>query len=485
MQELKPVSRAIPSLREVFDLNSVAIVGASGAPSGAFTFPTVVIRSLIDAGFPHVYPVNPKYGMVLGLRCYPSVRDIPAAVDHVIIGVPAENVLALLDDCAFKSVKSATFFTAGFSESNNLERVKLEQEILQKARQGGFRIIGPNCVGLFIPVVRLTNWVNLPLEPGRVAFISQSGGHAMRLPLNAGLRGVRFSKVVSYGNALDINESELLEYLADDPQTDLIACYIEGIKDGKRFIRSLHYAAGRKPVIIYKGGQTEGGSKAALGHTAALSTCASTFQAICRQVGALLVDNSDELEDVLVLMSHVDPLPSGNGVAVIGVGGGPSVMAGDEASYAGLTLPQLNPKQQEPLRQILPLDGSIFYNPIDAPNLLDPAVIEKTLLELANLPQISAFVYHIGFHPSSMLGVGQLSQNSFLNSFICAFNNVKVKTGKSTLITLGPFLTPDGMRDFLIVRDALVAGGLPVFHSFQGMFRALGKILNTRLASVL
>lgn len=256
----------------------MAVVGVSATDQRSFA--AGVVRSLVDAGFPAIYPVNPKYTEVLGLKCYPNLQAIPEIVDHVIVAIPAESSLSLLDDCAAKGVKSVHFFTAGFSETGYRERAELERAMLAKARTGGFRIIGPNCVGLAMPKSRLVTLSGMPLEPGPIAFISQSGGHAHDLPYSSGPRGLRFGKIASYGNALDVDESELLEYLAQDPETEIIAAYIEGVKDGGRFMKALREAVARKPVVIYKGGTTEAGRRAAHGHTASLTSW-SPFSTPC------------------------------------------------------------------------------------------------------------------------------------------------------------------------------------------------------------
>jgi len=242
-----------PSLDDVFSPRGVAVVGASPTGRG---FSTGVLMSLKSAGFPAIYAVNRKYNEVLGIPCYPRVRDIPGIVDYVVVGIPAESALELLDDCAAKGVRAVQFFTAGFRESGLTEGAELEQAMLEKARQGGFRIIGPNCIGLFVPKSRLVNANSGPLEPGPIAFMSQSGGHASFFPADGGPRGLRFSKVISYGNGLDIDDSELLHYFASDPETELIAAYIEGAKNGPEFKEALKEAASKKPVVIYKGGTT-------------------------------------------------------------------------------------------------------------------------------------------------------------------------------------------------------------------------------------
>ena len=167
-----------PSLDEVFAPRGIAVVGVSASGN----FATGVLTSLQAAGFPAIYPINPKHSEMHGLPCYARVSDVTGPVDHVVVSIPAEATLSLLDDCATKGVRSVHFFTAGFGESGEAEGADLEVAMLDKARRGGFRILGPNCVGLFVPRMKVVNNAGLPLEPGPVAFISQSGGHAFTLP---------------------------------------------------------------------------------------------------------------------------------------------------------------------------------------------------------------------------------------------------------------------------------------------------------------
>jgi acyl-CoA synthetase (NDP forming) len=463
------------SLSEIFSPRGVALVGAT--PAGLNSFATGAIFSLIQAGFPAIYPVNPKYTEVLGLPCYPSVRDIPGTVDNVLVSIPAESVLALLDDCAVKKVKSVQFFTAGFSESGYAERAELEKAMLRKAQAGGFRIIGPNCVGISVPKSRFITAVAIPLEPGSVAFISQSGGHAMNLPYFGSPRGLRFSKVVSYGNALDVDESELLDYLAQDPETEIIAAYIEGVRDGRRFFHALKTATAQKPVIIYKGGTTEAGRRTAFGHTASLTSSVAIFATLCRQARSIPVEDMDELTDVVVALRFARPIPQGIGVAVIGAGGGPSVLAGDEMEKAGLRVPHLSPEVQTQLRQFLPLAGSIFGNPIDAPNLIVPEAISATMRLLGQVTDIHMLLYHMGFHPISRWGDGRHIWAPLLEPIAEALSQAQQATGKPVLVALCPPPDTAGMADFLAAQGAFVKTGFPVFHSLRQAARAMASVI--------
>jgi len=463
-----------PTLDEVFCPRGVAVVGVSARN---LSFAEMVVHSLKEAKFPAIFPVNPKYKEVLGLLCYASLTDIPGAVDHVIVNIPAESVLKLLDECAAKKVRSVHFFTAGFGETGDAARAELERAMLVRAKAGGFRIIGPNCVGLYVPKSRLVNSLNSPLEPGPIAFISQSGGHAQNFPNYCRPRGLRFSKVVSYGNALDVNESELLDYFSSDPETEIIAAYIEGVKDGQRFMRVLAETAAQKPVVIYKGGRTEAGRRAAYGHTASMTSSVAIFDALCRQVKAIQVDDLDEMIDVLTALRFVRPLPRDTGAALMGAGGGPSVLASDEMEKEGLRVPCLSPAVQAELKQSFPLAGSIFINPLDTPNLIAPEAISTAMQLIGRVPEIHMLVYHLGYHPISQWGLGRLSLENFVKPAIGVMKEALRKTGKPVLLALRPPQGLDGMTEFLAAQQAFVEAGFPVFYSMRQLARAMVRVI--------
>ncbi|MFC2039251.1 CoA-binding protein [Chloroflexota bacterium] len=469
-----------PSLAEIWSPRGVAVVGASQEKK---SFGRQVVLSLKEAKFPAIYPVNPKHTELFGLPCYTSLRAIPWEVEHVVVCIPAESALALLDDCAAKGVKSVHFFTAGFSESGYTERAELERVMLSKARADGFRIIGPNCVGLFVPESRLVNIAiigddvtGVPLEPGPIAFISQSGGHAENLPLYSGRRGLRFSKIVSYGNALDVDEIELIRHFSQDPEIEIIAAYIEGVKDGRRFLEALKEAVARKPVVIWKGGTTEAGRRAAHGHTASMTSSVAVFDALCRQLKIIQVDGVEELIDVLVALRFVCPLPRGTGVAVVGSGGGPSVFASDEMEKAGLQMPRLSSEVQAELRQFLPLPGTIFDNPVDSGTLLSPEVLAATMRVVGSVPDIHMFMYHLGFHPTSHWGNSPFGSATFLQPAIDAFTHVQKSTNKPVVLALRPAPDLNGMKDFLTAQEAFVGAGFPVFHSIRQVAKAMARV---------
>jgi len=462
------------TLDEIFNPRSVAVVGVS--PVNWMSFAAFSVISLQDAGFPAIYPVNPKYNEAFGLTCYPSVFAIPGSVDHVIVCVPAEMSLDILDDCAKKGVKSVHFFTAGFSESGEKDRAELEKIMLQKARNGGFRIIGPNCTGLFVPRARLTSATRMPMEPGGIAFMSQSGGHSQDMPLHAGARGLRFSKVISYGNALDIDECELLEYFTADAETKIIAVYIEGVREANRFRGVLERAAGKKPVVIYKGGTSDAGLRTTMSHTASITSSIKVFQALCRQVNTIQVDDIQELIDVLVVLSRATPYPAGCGIAVVGVGGGPSVEASDRVEKIGLQLSVLSIQVQDELKGFLPNAGAIFTNPLDATNLVYPDIIYRTMKVLGRAPEVNMIMYHMGFHPVTRWGEGRFNNEFFLNPAAEALHKANMEAHKPVILALGRASDMVGMEELLKVQAAFVAAGLPVFNSIEKAGLAMARV---------
>lgn len=326
------------SLDFMFHPRSVAVPGAS-TKDGPGSF----IAAMKEMGFKgDLYPVNPKAEEIQGLKCYPTLTAIPGHVDHVISSVPLRFVEGLMEECIAKGVKTVHFFTAGFSETGDEDAAALEARVLKRAKEAGIRVIGPNCMGLYYPAGGLSFMPFLPTEPGPVAMLSQSGANAGEFCRTAAVRGLRYSKVVSYGNGTDVRESELLEYCAEDPETDVIACYIEGITDGAHFMRALKKAAAAKPVVILKGGRTEAGSRATASHTGSLAGSLQVFDSAVRQAGATRVDRMEELVDQAVAFRYITSL-TGPRAGIVGGGGGYSVLASDEIGAAGLEMPTLPP----------------------------------------------------------------------------------------------------------------------------------------------
>ena len=338
---------------------SVAIVGATERSRPDF------VIGLKELGFKgDLYVVNPRYTEVHGLKSYPSIAEVPGPVDYVICAIPAPAVPGLMDDCAKKGVKIAHLYTGRFGETGRPQDVELEREVSRRARRGGVRIIGPNCMGLYYPSMGIGWTDDFPTEPGSIGFASQSSFAAHDFILLAKSRGLRFSKVVGYGNALDFNECDFLEYLSGDPETNVIMMYIEGVKEGPKFLRALRKAAKVKPVILIKGGMGEAGARAAASHTASLAGSTRTWMAAVKQAGAIAVDSLEEMMDYAVSFTFLGPI-AGPNVGIAGSGGGPSVLGADQCEAAGLkVVPLPDEIRQELKSKDIPIWDWIG-NPVD------------------------------------------------------------------------------------------------------------------------
>jgi acyl-CoA synthetase (NDP forming) len=321
-------------IEELFNPKSIAVVGSSNNPQSAgygFT------DALLKYGYKgNIYPVNPKYAEILGLKAYPAVKEIPGPVDYVISAVSAPQVPALLEDCSYKGVKVIHLFTARFSETGRPDAAELEQDVRRLAKSYGIRLIGPNCMGLFFPRLGISFSDAMPHEKfGPVGLISQSGQAVEEIVRSSALMGLYFSKAISYGNALDFNECDFLDYLAQDPETKLIMMYVEGLRDGRRFFDTLRKATALKPVVILKGGRGQAGARAVASHTASLAGSTDLLGVALAQAGAVSADNMEEFIDLAVTFHYLPPI-RGFRVGVIGGAGGASVLAADQCEAAGL-----------------------------------------------------------------------------------------------------------------------------------------------------
>lgn len=352
-------------LEPIFHPRAVALVGVSSRQQG---MSSGFLTSLIEQDYHQehgLYPINPKMTEVAGLPCYPSLLDTPDPVDHVISLVPAQAVPGLVEQCLEKGIRSIHFFTAGFSETGDPELAALEREFVGKLTGAGIRVIGPNCMGLYVPKEGLAFMGGFPSEPGNVMLISQSGANAGDVIHGLSSRGVRFSKAISYGNGADLQSHDFFDYAADDPDTEVVTAYIEGVKDGRRFFEAVRRCAERKPVIILKGGLTGAGARAASSHTGSLAGSREIFEALCRQAGAIRAETMEELHDLVVAVTTSTREVTGPGVGLVGGGGGIAVLSADAIAAEGLDVPPMPEATKERLREYIPIAGTSINNPID------------------------------------------------------------------------------------------------------------------------
>ena len=464
------------TLDSIFNPTSVAIAGVAPGNAGQ-----AFLDSLLHSGFKgKVYLLNPKGGEISGLKVYANIKDVPEPVDYVISCIPASLLPQLIKDCAAKGVKVISPYTAGFSESGTSEGKQLEIEVCRLAQAGGIRILGPNCLGVYSPKVGLSFTSDFPKESGRVALICQSGGNAIYLVRAAALRGVRFSKAVSYGNACDIDESELLEYFIQDSETGIVAAYIEGVKDGQRFYRVLKRLSKAKPVIVLKAGYTQAGAGAAASHTGALAGSDEVWGSLLQQAGAIRVYTLEELVDMMVTFSFL-PLPKGRRVAIFGGGGGASVLATDECTTAGFivsSLPQqIREEIDKEVRIFLKSDaGMILHNPVDLTPLASDEGLYQVIRRLSTYEGVDLMIAHnvisaSGWpYPDSPFGIWP---DLFADAAIKTYG----ETSKPMAVVIHHIASNWDLQRALGLQQKYWEGGLPVYHSITSAAKAVDRFL--------
>jgi acyl-CoA synthetase (NDP forming) len=460
----------------VFNPKSVAIVGIS-TTLARDNMAAVYLKALVQCNFKGgIYPINPKGGDFLGFKVYPNVKDVPDSVDYVISCIPAASTPQLVRDCVAKGVKAVQFFTSGFSEDGTEEGRRLEAEICDIAREGGVRLIGPNCMGVYCPKAGLSFALDYSTESGPVALICQSGGNAIYFVRHAAQRGVRFSKVISFGNAADVDENDLLEYLTSDTETKIIAGYIEGLKDGRRFTKVVMKAAAAKPVIIMKGGYTEAGARAVASHTGALAGSARIWDGLLRQAGVIPASTLEELGDIVVSLLYL-PVPQGRRLGVIDVGGGASVVATDVYVSAGLDLPQLPQRLGQQLRSFLSTGaaGLSVNNPVDlGGQYYNVSAAYSVMRALADYDGIDILVFnlHLGINPPLP---------SFPKEFAIAIldNAIRARseTGKPMVVIIDQLTTVESCEAVAACQQKCQEAGIPVYYSVHSAAKALDRFM--------
>ena len=377
------------NLDYLFKPRSVAFVGAT---EGKVKWGFVIFNNILSGGYEgEIYPVNPGKETVMGISCYPSVREIPDKVDLAVFTVPASQVIGALDDCAEKGVKAALVISAGFKELG-AEGAAMEAEMVRRATDAGITLAGPNGQGVCCPEARFYSWMPIFYPgPGRLSFIAQSGNILNMLIGHALDAGFGVSKAVSSGNEAQLKTEDYLSYFADDPDTDVIISYVEGIEHGRRFLERARAATSRKPVVMLKGGRTSSGMQAARSHTGAMAVSDRMFESACRQAGIIVAHTIHEAG--ITGSSFVGrPLPRGNRVGIITGGGGLGVLAADACSNHGLDVVPLSRETLGRVQELLPA-YFVPGNPIDLVAGLDLSVIEPVIETVMRSGEVDSVMF--------------------------------------------------------------------------------------------
>ncbi len=466
----------------IFHPRRLAIIGVS---TEGMSFGSGIYIALTAIGFEgEIFLVNPKGGSFLGRDIYKSVEDIPGMIDFAIIAVAARAVPEVLEACRKKGAAGAEILSAGFKELGTAEGISLENAVREVASRG-IRVIGPNCFGIYCPKSGLTilPGPDLSRESGPVAFLSQSGGMAIDFANEGKSTGVRFSKVVSFGNGADLRETELLSYLGDDPETRVINMYIEGIEDGDAFFSVMKEVARRKPVIVYKGGLSEAGRRAVVSHTASMGGSREIWSSVLKQINAIQVRDMREMAQTSLALTLL-PQRVYRNMAVLGGGGALGVAAADAAESFGIRIPPFAPEIVKRLMAILPKPGSSAGNPVDVANpFVPPAVLKEVLLIGAEDPRIDfqVLISLMGHYKNMSRNLGMpLKEVAPYQELADSMHEAAVKTGKPVLVVM---INPRRSLDHLDVlevvemaRGAFLQRGVPVFDDLREALRAVGHV---------
>ncbi len=459
----------------IINARSIAIVGASNTPG---KFGSLLPASQAAMGFTGVtYLVNPREKEIMGQPAYPDLASLPEVPDLVIITIPAHRSMEALRDCARAGVKGVIILAAGFREAGE-QGAALEAEAAELARQGGFRIIGPNCFGIYNPRNRLTMLPGYDFSTvaGDIAFIAQSGGFAVQVARLGKSLDMHFSAVISYGNGGDVDETDLLSYFARDPQTRVIGGYLEGACDGRAFLDALEEAAAAKPVVLWKVGKAEPSRRAVASHTGSLAGSAEIWDAAIRQAGAIPASGVDEVMDIFLALKHLGRHP-GRRILTAGGGGGLGTFAADIAEEEGLEVPLLGEETLARMGKVLGRAGAVPGNPLDIGAPLIPFdQFEGTMREAAADPGTDILVFEMPLNFAYDLA-GEAGLQMAADMLIGARRD----TGKPLVIVLYSVNcdTGDGLileRIYRELRDKFLAAGVPVYPSMPRALRAIARI---------
>ena len=412
----------------------------------------------------------------MGVTNFKSLLDVPGDVDYVMLAVPRPVAPRVMADCAKKGVGGVALFTSGFAETGEEEGIRLQEQLLQIARDGDVTLIGPNCMGLYNRRLGIRQSADQGYgEAGDVGFISQSGTHAINFGLVGEQHGVRVSTSISIGNAIILDVPDYLDYLADDHETKVIAMYIEGVKDGPRFVRSLRRAAAMKPVVVWKGGVTDAGARATASHTGSLATSNAVFSAILKQAGAIAADSLEDTIDVVKALLYAKPA-TGKRMGLMAMTGGQSVVITDSFVNAGLEVPRLSDASYEELGSFFNIVGGSYQNPLDMGGTIGFGGSAATLARLFGILDADPNVDAVAMEMASGFLARMWAQNpASLDGLLDTLAAHKDRSAKPFVAVLQPQHVEDVVAQ---ARKGVQEREIAVFASFERAARALRRAVD-------
>lgn len=452
----------------MFSPRSIAIIGVSkaGISIGGASYMKKLIENKYDG---RIYPINPKGGEAYGHKIYRNLHALPEVPDFAIVCIAAVHVPGILYDCAAIGLRHIHILASGFSELGTEEGMDLENQIASISKENGLQVVGPNCMGTYCPATHLTAWGAMPGFSGPVGIISQSGGITQRLTEYITSLGVGVEKAVSFGNASVLTAHDYLAYMAEDEEIEVIALYLESIKEGSDLLALVKQTSQTKPIVLLKGGESEAGASTVVSHTGNMAGDLNIWHAFARQAGVTQVGSLNEWADALLAFSLLSE-PAGRSVFIAGGGGGNSVTYSDMCVREGLSVPGPSEESMERLRQLVPAVGSIAGNPLDMFAVYQDTTSLNEILKLAYADPlfdmvivdrlIPRMIYHLPDLPDSTPGA--------IRSITRAENH------KPTVVTLDS----DGGDEELAgkgtrLRQQFCLGGIPAYPSIRRAARAL------------
>ncbi len=454
-------------LTKLFNPRSLAIVGISPKKNRA----TLAYENLIELGYDgDIYFVNGKYDEVHGKKCYKRILEIPAEIDAVYVSIPGEFVLPTLEEAVQKGAKGAVVISSGFGEGEGVGKEKTAA-LKKLALDNDLAVCGPNCLGLINPTNNFSAYGFFPpkgLKKGRVSGVFQSGGLMHAIAGELGLRGVGMSKLVSSGNETVINSSHYLEYFANDPDTDVIIAFIEGIQDPDRFIKAAKIAAERKkPILLVKVGKSEKAAQAAIAHTGSMTGSDEIIATMFKKYGIIRVDDVDELIETVVLMTNTE-LARGDGVAMTTTSGGEAGMYADLGEEIGIRFADFQEKTKEKIKSVLPSFGSLG-NPLDTTGnaAMDKSLYSACLNAIAEDDNVDVIAV-------SQMEITEeaLRENKATQVVVESIQECKEKYRKPILL-----FTPNAGGADKEVAHALAQKGIPLLVGAKSTLRAIRNLI--------
>lgn len=459
-------------LHTVLNPRSITVVGDKGPNYGW------LMRQKEFKGPVYSVQVDPNEIAAIeerGFQNFTSLDDVPGDIDLVICAVPRAIAPRIVDACAARGVGGIAMFTSGFAETGEPDAIELQRRIVETATAAGMPIVGPNCLGIYNRRFGVKFGDDqIAGEGGTVAVAGQSGTNSSGIISGLQRLGVEVTRGISFGNAAIVNEADYLEYFANDPDTQVIAMYIEGLRDGRRFFETLRRVTATKPVVLWRGGRTAAGARAVQSHTASLASSEAIWTAALAQANAISTTTLEETVDVVAAIVH-NREPRGRGIALIGMNGGQAVALSDQFSLAGFNVPQLSERSYQQLAEFFMAVGSSYRNPFDA-----ASTIRGEGDNLAKILEILAEDSAIDGGVALELGARDLDKGGEeLNRILDLLDTFRQRTGQPVIALMHEQGGGEGGAEAMVrARKHVADRGFAVAPSYSRGAIALGKVVD-------